>query len=524
MLRLFLLCSIGLIVLNCIAQSPNISFNSLATLGTPVGLENAGDDRLFIVDKFGTIEIIDTFGTAYPNPFLDISGQITTNSERGLLGLAFHPNYSTNGFFYVNYTDINGNTTISRFSVSAGNPDLANTASEQILLTINQPFSNHNAGDITFGPDGYLYITSGDGGSGGDPLGNGQNTQTLLGKILRIDVDGGSPYAIPPSNPFVGDPNVLDEIWSYGLRNPWRFSFDDLTGDLWIADVGQNDWEEVNFQASTSTGGENYGWRCYEGNQVFNNSGCPTAGNLTFPVFEYDHNTGSSISGGFVYRGNKYPCLYGKYICMDYVSDHLWTIEPDGNGGWISNFYNNNNFILGNGIVSFGQDASGELYACSVSGNIYKIEVDCFETSQLDIKVLLEGPYDSNGQMHPNLQGLIPLAQPYSIAPFNYLGTEILSSIPSNMVDWVLIELRTGTPNLTGTRNTLTSATQAAMLLSDGSVVDTNGSPLSFDLDLDTEYYVVIRHRNHLDLFSSNSFISGDNPIYDFTAGTNSGL
>jgi len=516
-----------LFTIHCSAQSPSISFSLLANYGLPVGIENVGDDRLFIIDKLGTIGIIDTFGTVNPTPFLNISSQITANGERGLLGLAFHPSYATNGYFYVNYTDLNGDTNVSRFSVSTGNPNQANPSSEQILLTISQPYTNHNAGDLSFGPDGYLYIATGDGGNGGDPDDNGQDAQTLLGNILRIDVDNGNPYAIPPSNPFVGNPNGLNEIWSYGLRNPWRISFDQLTGDLWIADVGQGSWEEVNFQPSTSTGGENYGWRCYEGNQSYNSNNCPAASSLTFPVSEYPHNPntgGFSITGGFVYRGSQYPCLYGKYIYMDYVTDHLWTVEPDGLGGWNTTFYDANNFALGNSIVSFGQDANNELYACSYSGDIYKIEGECNVDTQLDVKVLLEGTYDSGGQMFAKLQNIIPLNQPYSGAPYNYAGTESLSSIPINMVDWVFVELRTGTPNPNGSRNTITAFTQAAILLDNGNVIGTDGNPLTFKLPIDTDYYVVIRHRNHIDIFSQNTFTSGNNATFDFTNGQNAGI
>ena len=527
-LRLLLISTLILFNIYCCAQSPNISFSLLANYGTPVvGIENVGDSRLFLIDKLGTIGIIDTLGTVYPTPFLDVSSQITTNGERGLLGLAFHPNYATNGYFYVNYTDINGDTKVSRFSVSAGNPNQANPSSEQVILAISQPNTNHNGGDLAFGPDGYLYIATGDGGYSGDPNNNGQDPQTLLGNILRINVDNGNPYSIPLSNPFVGNPNGLNEIWSYGLRNPWRISFDQLTGDLWIADVGQSNWEEVNFQPSTSTGGENYGWRCYEGNNAYiNNANCPAASSLTFPVSEYPHIPsigGYSITGGFVYRGNQYPCLYGKYICMDYVTDHLWTIEPDGTGGWNTNFYDANNFSLGSSIVSFGQDAKNELYASSYSGDIYKVEADCNVNSQLDVKVLLEGTYNSGGQMYAKLGSIIPLNQPYSAAPYNYAGTESLASIPSNMVDWVLVELRSGTPSL-NLRNTVTAFTKAAMLLADGSIVETDGNPLTFSLPMDADYHIVIRHRNHLDVFSQNTFTSGNNATFDFTAGQNMGL
>jgi glucose/arabinose dehydrogenase len=244
-------------------------------LSNPIAITNAGDDsgRLFVVLQNGQIIIHD--GTrVLSKPFIDISSLVSSGSERGLLSVAFHPNHASNGFFFVTYTNINGDTVIARYSVS-GNPNVADPNSANILLTITQPFSNHNGGQLQFGPDGYLYIGMGDGGSGGDPQNNAQNLNTLLGKILRIDVDGGFPYVIPPDNPFRETHGARDEIWSLGLRNPWRFGFDRLTGDLYLADVGQERWEEVNFQPASSLGGENYGWRLMEGNHCFNPStGC----------------------------------------------------------------------------------------------------------------------------------------------------------------------------------------------------------------------------------------------------------
>ncbi len=507
------------------AQSPTISFSQIATYGSAVDIENVGDERLFIVNKLGTIGIIDTLGNVNPNTFLDISSQVTTNGERGLLGLAFHPDYATNGYFYINYTDLSGNTVVSRFSVSAL-PDIANASSEMVLMTINQPYSNHNGGDLTFGPDGYLYIATGDGGSGGDPDNNGQDLMSLLGKILRIDVDNGTPYSIPADNPFFAPLSAADEIWSYGLRNPWRISFDQLTGDLWIADVGQGVLEEINFQSSTSPGSENYGWRCYEGTATYNNGvGCPSSNGLVFPVYEYGHNStgGFSVTGGFVYRGNKYPCLYGKYIFVDYVSGNLWTLEADGNGAWIDNFYDDSTFSFPNNISSFGEDSNGELYACKLDGKIYKIEADCDIQANVSLKAYLEGPYIGSGQMLNGLGSLIPLNQPYSQSPYNYSGTESLLSIPSNMVDWVLVEVRAGTPTTSNQRSTVTVETHAGLLLKDGTIVGTNGLPLVFDnLLAGVNYYFCIRHRNHLDVFSPLPTIGSQNMIYDFTLTSNS--
>lgn len=341
-------------------------------LSDPVGLTNAGDDRLFINQKSGEIRIMSKAGVLNETHFLDISGQVSTQSERGLLGLAFHPNYAENGYFYVNYTDNSGNTVVSRFSVSAEDPDVADPASEKVLLTATQPFRNHNGGDLHFGPDGYLYIALGDGGDGGDPEDNGQERQTLLGKILRIDVDNGDPYSIPQDNPFAQTDETLDEIWALGLRNPWRFSFDRLTGDMYIGDVGQGNQEEINFQPASSTGGENYGWRCYEGDLSFNTTGCGPSADYVFPVHVYESNlpVGCSVTGGFVYRGTTFPLLYGKYIYTDYCSGIFWALEQGEDGAWI-------NTELFNGAdyryVSLGEDKEGELYLVCITGEIFQI-------------------------------------------------------------------------------------------------------------------------------------------------------
>ena len=255
----------------------------------PVAIVNAGDDRLFVVQQRGLIRILDLAGNVAETPFLDLSGVVSqSGSETGLLGLAFHSEYHENGYFFVNYTRASdGSTVVSRFSTDTNNPDLANRESEIQLLTVNQPYSNHNGGQLLFGPDGYLYIALGDGGSGGDPQNRGQNLNTFLGKMLRIDVDveDGAGYGIPADNPFVNDETALDEIWAWGLRNPWRNSFDRLTGDFWIADVGQNSREEINFQPAGSAGGENYGWLCYELKQPNNHADCRTQEKDIFQVF-----------------------------------------------------------------------------------------------------------------------------------------------------------------------------------------------------------------------------------------------
>lgn len=340
-------------------------------LAEPLNVTNAGDDRLFIVEKAGRIRIVDGNGSLLPTPFMNIDPRVGSNgSEQGLLGLAFHPNYANNGYFYVNYTNNSGNTTVSRFSVTE-DANIADPNSEQILFTVAQPYSNHNGGNLRFGSDGYLYIGMGDGGSGGDPGNRAQNPLEWLGKMLRIDVDNGSPYAIPADNPFVGDPGTLDEIWALGVRNPWRFSFDRLTGDLFIADVGQNNWEEIDYQAASSGGGENYGWRCYEGTHAYNTSGCQPYSSYDAPIFEYSHGQGCSVTGGYRYRGTAYPAMFGHYLFADYCSGNFWSLVADGNGGWNSYAYP---AAGGFGIVSFGEDSSGEMYAANIStGTVYHV-------------------------------------------------------------------------------------------------------------------------------------------------------
>ena len=333
----------------------------------PLNIQNAGDDRLFVVEQGGVIKVVNADGSINPTPFLDISGDISSGGERGLLGLAFHPDYANNGYFYVYFTQPDGDTQVSRFSVEAGDPNVADPTSELFLLDMSQPFSNHNGGCIAFGPDGYLYIATGDGGSAGDPNNLAQNTEVLLGKMLRIDVDnpsGGQNYGIPADNPFVGSGTDAEEIWAYGLRNPWKFSFDSETGDLWIADVGQNAIEEINRVSSTEAG-LNYGWRCYEGSNIYNNTGCPDPSELTFPVAEYPHSIGSSITGGYVYRGDE-PFFIGSYFFADFVSGVIGFLDND------NIFYFDD--VETQNWSSFGEDINGDLYISAFNGVVYKIE------------------------------------------------------------------------------------------------------------------------------------------------------
>ena len=330
-------------------------------------------ERLFIVEQDGLIKILRD-GVVLPTPFLDVTSLTSQNSERGLLGLAFHPDYDSNGWFFINYTNNSGNTRVDRVTVSA-NPDIADANSRVNILSQNQPFSNHNGGCIEFGSDGYLYIGLGDGGSGGDPGNRSQNPQRLLGKMLRIDVDNGLPYTIPADNPFVGDPNTLDEIWSLGLRNPWRFSFDRVTGDCWIADVGQNQWEEIDFEAA-GVGGLNYGWRLKEGTHCFNPSNnCDPNGITTDPVFEYSHGGSPfrcSITGGYVYRGERMATMQGRYFYADYCSGQVWSFRF--NGSSVSDLVDHSSeFGTVPNITSFGQDGAGEIYVVSANRGVYRI-------------------------------------------------------------------------------------------------------------------------------------------------------
>ncbi len=337
----------------------------------PLGLSAPpGDPRLFVVEKDGTIRIVRD-GALVAEPFLDVSAKISRGSEQGLLGLAFHPEFAANGRFFVNYTDVDGRTRIAAYRASA-EPDRADPASEEILLTIEQPFSNHNGGGLAFGPDGFLYIGMGDGGSGGDPLGNGQDRGDLLGSLLRIDVSAASGYTIPPGNPFVGEQGARGELWDLGLRNPWRFSFDRATGDLYIADVGQSEREEIDVATSAGGGGRglNYGWNTMEGSVCYGGGTCDRTG-LVVPVVEYAHDQGCSVTGGYVYRGAAVPAIAGHYFYADYCQ------------GWVRSFRYQNGVAIearewsslepGGPVASFGEDSSGELYILDAGGSVYRL-------------------------------------------------------------------------------------------------------------------------------------------------------
>lgn len=350
---------------------PNLSFTE------PLDLQHAGDGsgRLFVVEKSGVIRVFENDSTVSSSSvFLDIQDRVDdSGSEEGLLGLAFHPNYESNGYFYVNYTAANPNrTVIARFQVSTGDSNTADVGSELQILTFAQPFSNHNGGQLAFGPDGYLYIAVGDGGSGGDPEDNAQNRSSLLGNILRIDVDnpqGGNNYGIPPDNPYAGnDQGFREEIYAYGLRNPWRFSFDAENGTLWAADVGQNEYEEIDIIEA----GGNYGWDIMEGTHCYEpSSGCDQSG-LEMPIWEYSHDLGNSVTGGFVYRGPTLDSLTGSYIYGDFGSGRIWALDnSDPNNP--ENVQLLDTDIL---ISSFGVDADNELYICGFGGSIYKLKAN----------------------------------------------------------------------------------------------------------------------------------------------------
>lgn len=354
-----------------VAPVTHVQLSPVVTgLFKPVYLTHAFDERLFVVEQSGVIRIIER-STLLPQPFLDIQDRVGSAApEQGLLSVAFHPNYAQPGQpgygrFFVNYTNKAGDTIIARYEVEGDDPNRARPDSEVVLLTIPQPFPNHNGGQLQFGPDGYLYVGVGDGGSANDPQGNGQNPATLLGSLLRLDVthEVAAGYAIPASNPFVNDDGRRNEIWAFGLRNPWRFSFDRLTGALYIADVGQNLWEEVHVQPGDSAGGENYGWNIMEGTHCFQTESCDPDG-LQLPVAEYGHNEGCSITGGYVYRGRQFPELYGNYFYGDYCFGTIWSLVQFDDGRWLSTRI----FQGGLNISSFGESADGEIYVLDHAG------------------------------------------------------------------------------------------------------------------------------------------------------------
>jgi len=397
----------------------------------PVEITNAGDSRLFIVEQAGIIKILNSDGTVNPTPFLNITAKVGSGGERGLLGLAFAPDYATTGRFYVNYTDNTSNSTpntiIARYTVST-NPDIAND-NETVILTINQPFSNHNGGKLAFGPDGFLYIGTGDGGGSGDQGDRAQNTSHLLGKLLRINVSG-STYSIPSSNPFSGSANGQNdprpEIYAIGLRNPWKFSFDKTNGDLWVADVGQNAFEEINKVSRSGTPGDNYGWRCYEGNNhTFNLSGnCPSGFNETItPIAEYPHvgnQCSGSITGGYVYRGTKYPSFIGKYFYADYCTREIGILTYTGSSWSMATQTSN----IVDSWISFGEDSNGEIYIANPS-KVYKIIDPNLSTEENNLFNFKLYPNPSNSDVALHLPSKFDIVE--SISIFNIHSQKIKS-------------------------------------------------------------------------------------------------
>ena len=422
----------SLTMMSFFGQSQTITLQSFATgFDSPVEITNAGDSRLFVVQKGGLIRILNSNGSINTTPFLNLSTLISSDGERGLLGLAFHPNYAANGYFFVNYTNTSGNTVIARYSVNSGNPDIANITGT-ILMTISQPYTNHNGGSIKFGADGYLYIGMGDGGSGGDPGNRAQNINENLGKMLRIDVNSTiSPfYTSPATNPYVGVAGN-DEIWAIGLRNPWKFSFNRLNGDLWIADVGQGAIEEINKIVNPLPNtGINFGWRCYEGNSTYNTSGCAPSSTMTFPFAQYARSGGAcSVTGGYFYTGSTYPNFQNKYFFTDYCDDKIRMVNSAGVITTTTSF-------SGNNFVTFGEDMNGELYIAGISsGTIYKIIDSSLSSSD----------FENNGfSLYPN-----PAKESFTIksSTSNFatkidvidltgklLFTKELSSIPENTI------------------------------------------------------------------------------------------
>ncbi|GGG57420.1 PQQ-dependent sugar dehydrogenase [Epilithonimonas arachidiradicis] len=371
-----LLLWIGLFLAACLSAQTISLENFVSGISNSVEIvaSPTSDNRLFVVQQSGTIKIVNENGTVVPDNFLNISNLITFGGERGLLGLAFHPQFSTNRYFFVYYNNLQGDIRVSRFTANSSNPNTADPSSEKILLTIPKPFTNHNGGSIHFGADGYLWISTGDGGSGGDPNNNAQNKNSLLGKMLRIDVNSDNAYNIPPDNPFVGSEGA-DEIWAYGLRNAWKFSFDRITNQVWIADVGQGEIEEIN-RVSATTPGINYGWRCYEGNDPYNTTGCPNASTMTFPIAQYDHSGGKcSITGGYLYRGNLYTDLIGKYVFADYCSGQIGVMDTSNTIVWSPSFSAN--------FTTFGEDNQKQLYIAA-GNTIYKIKTNNLAVSDIN--------------------------------------------------------------------------------------------------------------------------------------------
>jgi len=497
----------------------------LSGLAGPVQVVHAGDDRLFIVERVGRIRILKPDGRLDPVPFLDITDRVlATSGEQGLLGMAFHPQYATNGRFFVYYTTGTGNGTVrlSRFGVSA-DPDVAIATQETVLWGVVKPESNHNGGDLAFGPDGMLYLAPGDGGGVGDPNNNAQNMGSFLGKILRLNVDGAT-YSVPTNNPFIGVAGALPEIWGVGLRNPWRFGFDRQTGDLWIGDVGQGAQEEVDRWPAGNNTGPNFGWRCYEGSAPYSVSGCLPQASYVAPVISLPHSDGGcSVIGGRVYRGTLYPGLQGKYIYTDYCHGRVRSLRPNGSA-WIAETLIPTGSV---GMAAIGEDVGGELYFVNTEqGSLYKL-IDAASVVRLSPKLFLSGAYDVfSGSMRDDLRvgDLLPLTEPYTALGYRRVakgGAEQTTAAVlgvgafNAVVDWVRVELRSSM------HPTMVVASRNGLVQRDGDVVAADGtSPLTFHVGPGS-YFVSVRHRNHLGCMTASSVaLSATAATVDFRAST----
>ncbi len=509
------------------AGAQTLELESVVTgLTEPVDIAQCGDARIFIVERAGIIKILQPIGQVMPTPFLDISGPVNSGGgEQGLLGLAFHPQYAQNGFFYIYYCSGTGNgaVRVSRFTVSA-DPNVATVASELVLWELAQPYGNHKGGDIDFGPDGYLYFAPGDGGSGNDPENRAQNMSLGHGKVHRINVNSGNPYAIPPNNPFANDVNqdTLRTIFASGLRNPWRFGFDRQNGDLWIGDVGQSAREEVDLIPAGNLAGPNFGWRCREG-AIATPGVTPCTGNFTEPVIDQDQANGwCSVIGGRVYRGSRYPNLFGRYIYTDYCLGQFRSIRPNGSGGWIFESLTTSGSF---GLASIAEDATGELYAVNTETGVISRIIDASATVRVSPRLILDGPYNSTtGLMSDALRvaGQVPSTEPYTTTlgypkvakgGSEVLGTGVLTTTGNNaLVDWVRVELRPVA------QPSLIAASAHGVLQRDGDVLaPDNASPLIFRVG-SGNYFVTVRHRNHLGCMTATAIaLSATTIPVDFT-------
>jgi glucose/arabinose dehydrogenase len=513
------------------ATSQTLELETVASgLTNPVDVAHCGDSRIFIVERAGTIKVLRPNGQVLATPFLDISGPVHSGGgEQGLLGLAFHPQCAQNGFFYVYYCTGSGagGVRVSRFTVGT-DPNVANVSSELIIWELAQPYSNHKGGDIAFGPDGYLYFAPGDGGDANDPGNRAQNMSLGHGKMHRIDINSGSPYSIPPSNPFAKDANqdTLRTIVAIGLRNPYRFGFDTQNGDLWIGDVGQGEKEEVDRIPAGTFTGLNFGWRCREG--IITTPGVIPActGNFTAPIVDQDHGAGwCSVIGGRVYRGSRYPNLVGRYIYTEYCVGQFPSIRSNGLGGWIFESLTTSGSF---GLACIAEDATGELYAVNTESGVISRIIDASAIVRVSPKVILDGPYNSTTGLMDDLlrtAGPVPSTEPYT-TQLSYtkvakgggevLGASVLSTTGNNaMVDWVRVELRPIS------QPSLIAATAHGVLQCDGDVLAAdNASPHTFRVGAGN-YLVVVKHRNHLGCMSATGFaLTSTTTVVDFTLPT----